>query len=49
MVYLAKLAAQELKELFEQSNLPEQVDETFCHELILKLRKINTDGKNTNL
>lgn len=30
---------EELKELFDQSDLPDSVDEKFCHDLIINLRK----------
>jgi len=39
MIDAANMEVAVLKILFDQSTLPDIVDETFCHELILKLRK----------
>jgi uncharacterized protein len=39
MVEWSSKETERLKELFEQSDLPDSVDEKFCHDLILNLRK----------
>lgn len=39
LVDWAEKEAMELKEAFDKSDLPEDVDEEFCHELVIKIRK----------